>query len=64
MAEKTSFREVVSAALTLLAFLLGFAAIIWGANSCQPRKNSPKHFCPYCGQEIRVNLEKNGEKKP
>ena len=63
MAEKSKTRELFGAALTLLVILAGLGGIIWLANSCRvaPAK---KLTCPYCGKEIIVRLDQNGEKKP
>jgi len=61
MTERHGVKENLTAALILLVLFGGIFALIWvvGKNP----KQTPRHNCPYCGQEIKVKLEPNGEKK-
>lgn len=63
MAERPTWRENLTAALVLLVLLSGTLAAVW-VIKVRTVPRAPQHVCPYCGQEIKVELEKNGEKKP
>lgn len=63
MADRPTWKENVTAALVLLVLLAGGLGAIWVLKA-RMAPQAPRHSCPYCGQEIRVEIEKNGEKKP
>jgi len=63
VADRPTVKENLSAVLLVTVLFAGIGLLIWFLATHNGKLPEPKHVCPYCGQEIKVNLEKGEEKK-
>jgi hypothetical protein len=61
---RSTLKSYLAAAGQVVLGLALAAAILYLLAKYLPEKPTPRHTCPYCGQEIKVSLEPNGKEKP